>query len=87
MTEIPGSDWTGKFDRSAALLQVPINADWRKIPGSVSHVFSHFSLELQVFAAEVSQSKRAPENCWWSSEVDEEALPSVMRKVVDLARG
>jgi A/G-specific adenine glycosylase len=86
MSEIPGSDWTPKFDRSAALLHVPLEADWRKIPGAVSHVFSHFSLELQVFAAKVSQRKRAPENCWWSLEVDAEALPSVMRKVVDHAR-
>jgi A/G-specific adenine glycosylase len=86
MTEIPGSDWIAKFDRKSALLQAPLKADWRKITGSVSHVFSHFSLELQVFAAEVSLKTRAPENAWWSQEVDSEALPSVMRKVVALAR-
>jgi A/G-specific adenine glycosylase len=86
MSEIPGSDWLPKFDRPSALLQAPLKAEWRKVPGSVAHVFTHFSLELQVFAAEVSQGKRAPENCWWSHEVDAEALPSVMRKVVDLAR-
>jgi A/G-specific adenine glycosylase len=86
MTEIPGSDWVSKFDRQAALLQAPLRADWRKVTGSVSHVFTHFSLELQVFAAEVSQKTRAPENAWWSQEVDAEALPSVMRKAVDLAR-
>jgi A/G-specific adenine glycosylase len=86
MTEIPGSDWLSKFDRKAALLQAPLDADWRKISGSVSHVFSHFSLELRVFATEVSQRTRAPENSWWSHEVDAEALPSVMRKVVELAR-
>ncbi len=87
MTEIPGSDWLAKFDRKTALLQAPIEADWRKITGSVSHVFTHFSLELQVFVAEISQGTQAPENCWWSHEVDAEALPSVMRKVVELARG
>jgi A/G-specific adenine glycosylase len=86
MSEIPGSDWLPEFDRKTALLQAPLKADWRKVAGSVSHVFSHFSLELQVFAAEVSQNAQAPENCWWSQEVDAEALPSVMRKVVDLAR-
>lgn len=87
MTEIPGSDWLGKFDKKTALLQAPLNADWHKVTGSVSHVFSHFSLELQVFVADVSEKTRAPENSWWSQEVDAEALPSVMRKVVDLARG
>ncbi|BCJ90164.1 A/G-specific adenine glycosylase [Terrihabitans soli] len=86
MTEIPGSDWLPKFDKQPALEQAPLKAEWRKLTGSVNHVFSHFSLELQVFAAEVAQKTRAPENCWWSQEVDAEALPSVMRKVVDLAR-
>jgi A/G-specific adenine glycosylase len=86
MTEIPGSDWLSTFDRKAALLQAPLEANWRKVTGSVSHVFSHFSLELQIFTAEVSQNTRAPENAWWSQEVDAEALPSVMRKAVELAR-
>jgi A/G-specific adenine glycosylase len=86
MTEIPGSDWLSKFDKKAALSQAPLDADFRKVTGSVSHVFTHFSLEIQVFAAEVSQKTKAPENAWWSKEVDAEALPSVMRKVVDLAR-
>jgi A/G-specific adenine glycosylase len=86
MTEIPGSEWVSTFDKKAALLEAPLQADFRKVTGSVSHVFSHFSLELQVFAAEVSQKTRAPENTWWSLEVDDEALPSVMRKIVDLAR-
>jgi A/G-specific adenine glycosylase len=86
MTEIPGSEWISKFDRKAALLETPLQAEFKKVTGSVNHVFSHFSLELQVFAAEVSQKTKAPENCWWSLEVDDEALPSVMRKVVDLVR-
>lgn len=86
MAEFPGSDWTAKFDREAAMAQAPLTAKWRKRTGSVTHVFSHFSLELQVFAAEVSQDTRAPETCWWSHEADVEALPSVMRKVLALGR-
>jgi A/G-specific adenine glycosylase len=87
MAEIPGSDWLAKFDKERALADAPFEANWQKVPGSVSHVFSHFSLELRVFTAEVSRNTRAPENCWWSREIDAEALPSVMRKVVDLVRG
>jgi A/G-specific adenine glycosylase len=86
MAEIPGSGWLAKFDRKTALTEAPFAAEWRKLTGSVSHVFSHFSLELQVFAARVPQRTEAPENCWWSHEIDAEALPSVMRKIVDLAR-
>ncbi len=87
MTELPGTDWTDRFDRKAALEQAPVKAAWRRRTGSVRHVFSHFSLELQVFAAEVSQRTRAPDGCWWSLEADAEALPSVMRKALELGRG
>jgi A/G-specific adenine glycosylase len=86
MAEIPGSDWLSKFSRETALTQAPLAADWRKVTGGVNHVFSHFSLELQVFAARVPQRTKAPEDCWWSHEIHAEALPSVMRKVVELAR-
>jgi A/G-specific adenine glycosylase len=87
MTELPGTDWSDSFNRKTALDQAPLKAEWRRRTGVVRHVFSHFSLELQVFAAEVSQRTRAPGNCWWSLEADAEALPSVMRKALELGRG
>jgi len=91
MAEIPSSDWTAERGSSEeALASAPVAArSWRTLTGSVGHVFSHFALELGVLAARVPQRTPAPENCWWSppSELDGEALPSVMRKVVALARG
>ena len=61
-------------------------ADWRFM-GTARHVFSHFALELSVFRAVFSLDTAAPEGCWWSLEVEKEALPGVMRKVETVARG
>ncbi|MGO9049277.1 MAG: A/G-specific adenine glycosylase [Xanthobacteraceae bacterium] len=57
---------------------------WRRLPGMVRHVFTHFPLELSVHAAELPANTRAPEGMRWVkiSELDGEALPSLMRKVV-----
>jgi A/G-specific adenine glycosylase len=90
MTEIPGTSWTHNFDlaeaRGAAKEIAPFVADraWRRLPGSVHHVFTHFPLELTVFVAEVPKSTRAPAGMRFvqRSKLDGEALPTLMRKVV-----
>ena len=90
MTEIPGTGWTHNFDlaeaRRAAKEIAPFVADraWRRLPGSVHHVFTHFPLELTVFVAEVPKSTRAPAGMRFvqRSKLDGEALPTLMRKVV-----
>jgi A/G-specific adenine glycosylase len=55
----------------------------------VTHVFTHFPLELQVYAAEVPASTRAPAGMRWVALADlaGEALPNVMRKVLAHALG
>jgi A/G-specific adenine glycosylase len=82
MMEVPGSAWTAKPRN-----QPPVDADWRRLPGKVEHTFSHFHLETTVLAALVAGAKPPP-NCRWvgADEVDGEALPSLMRKVVAHAR-
>lgn len=87
MVELPGSDWGTDYDEDAALMQAPLGVAWQRKVGVVRHVFSHFALEITVFTARVAQDTPAPEGMWWSDEIDAEALPGVMRKVVDLARG
>jgi A/G-specific adenine glycosylase len=56
---------------------------WRRLPGVVRHVFTHFPLELVVYAAEVQRRTRAPKGMRFVKLValDGEALPSLMRKV------
>ncbi len=50
----------------------------------VTHVFTHFPLELVVYAAKVPRNARAPDGARWISisELKDEALPTVMRKVL-----
>jgi A/G-specific adenine glycosylase len=86
MSEVPGSEWTHDFDVRLASRSAPRlpRATWRRIPGVVRHVFTHFPLELAVFVTEVPRATRAPKDTRWVSLADApgEALPNVMRKVL-----
>jgi A/G-specific adenine glycosylase len=80
MTEVPTTVWTSSRQRLDA--NAPFAAKWKKITGRVEHTFTHFHLELDVYAAEIARAPEA-EGRWVSvSELDREALPSVMRKVL-----
>jgi A/G-specific adenine glycosylase len=93
MTEVPTTEWTNAFDADSALDQAPrlsrAKVNWRRIPGVVTHVFTHFPLQLVVYRAEVSAKTSAPEGTRWIAlaDVAGEALPNVMRKVVAHALG
>jgi A/G-specific adenine glycosylase len=87
MTEVPGSDWAQDFDVRSALDAAPRlrgKPAWRKLPGVVSHVFTHFPLELNVFVTELPRATPAPKGARWAprATLAGEALPTVMRKVL-----
>jgi A/G-specific adenine glycosylase len=88
MTEVPNTPWTADFDADAALSAAPALArarpQWRRLPGVVSHVFTHFPLELTVYRAQVPAGIPAPEGARWTplAALGGEALPSLMRKVL-----
>jgi A/G-specific adenine glycosylase len=88
MTEVPTTQWTHDFDADEALREAPrlkrARPKWRRVPGVVSHVFTHFPLELVVYRAETPVGATAPAGARWIplSELGGEALPSLMRKVV-----
>lgn len=83
-TELPGTEWLGTpLAADVALDQVPMPAKWPRI-GEVRHVFTHFELRLTVFAASVSEIQ-ANGFLHQITELQETALPSVMRKCVRLA--
>jgi A/G-specific adenine glycosylase len=88
MTEVPTSEWTHDFDKATALAHAPrlgrSTPKWRRLPGVVTHVFTHFPLEVVVYAAGVSASTRAPDASRWVALADlpGEALPNLMRKVL-----
>ena len=93
MTEVPMTEWSVDFDESDALGAAPRlsstrrggkkKISWRRLPGVVRHVFTHFPLELTVYLAELPATTPAPAEARWIAiaGIAGEALPSVMRKV------
>jgi A/G-specific adenine glycosylase len=88
MTEVPTTPWSHDFDPAGALADAPRLArtrlEWRRRPGVVRHVFTHFPLELTVYAADAPARSRPPAGTRWVAlaELPGEALPNVMRKVL-----
>jgi A/G-specific adenine glycosylase len=90
MSEVPTTEWSNDFAASNALDSAPRFASlrqplaWRKTAGVVRHVFTHFPLELIVYMSEVPPRTAAPKGTRWTkvAELDGEALPSLMRKVI-----
>ena len=87
MTEVPGSDWRAGQDDKTALKQAPAVkgiARWHRRAGVVTHVFTHFPLELAVYTAHAPARARAPEGMRWVpvATLGDEALPNVMRKAI-----
>jgi A/G-specific adenine glycosylase len=82
MMEVPSSDWAESFPGDDA--GAPLATAWRKLPGLVEHTFTHFHLELKVWVAtSPAPAARGPEWRWVkTTELRDEALPSIMRKVV-----
>jgi A/G-specific adenine glycosylase len=90
MTEVPGTEWSEDFATETALEFAPFPADWKRTPGEVKHTFTHFHLRLEVYRADLSaEDTAASDKDWWSppQSVQEEALPTVMRKALAAAFG
>jgi len=91
MTEVPTTTWAHDFDDARALEEAPklARARWRRIPGVVTHVFTHFPLDLVVYVTPIPATTRAPKGARWVALADlpGEALPNLMRKVVAHALG
>jgi A/G-specific adenine glycosylase len=90
MMEVPCGPWREDPQPGTdPLVEAPLTARWSKVSGTVRHVFTHFELELEVYCAMVQSgasihARAEPERCKWVKrrDLDDEALPSVMRKVV-----
>jgi A/G-specific adenine glycosylase len=87
MTEVPTSHWLAAQDDKAALQAAPELkgiARWHRRAGVVTHVFTHFPLELVVYTASVAARSGAPEGMRFVpiATLEDEALPNIMRKVI-----
>jgi A/G-specific adenine glycosylase len=88
MMEVPSTPWLSAA-LSDAGSHAPIKATWRKLSATVEHTFTHFHLELAILRAETIGGEIPGEGTYrWvgRDDLDGEALPTVMRKVVAAAR-
>ncbi len=89
MTEIPSTDWReGGVDEAEAVTAAPHAAEWRVLDGAVRHTFTHFHLELEIWAARLPGSPQI-EGAYWCrlDDLGAQALPTVMKKIVKQALG
>lgn len=86
MAELPGTEWKPDHDPLSALAAQPMPLAWTVANEAVRHVFTHFPLELAVFAARVPAGATAPEGMRFTplAQLDEEPLPTLMRKAIDV---
>lgn len=90
MIEVPSTEWLDELPAlQTAMRAAPLRGDWWQVPGAVSHVFTHFKLELVVHVALVPMDAALTfwadgARCRWVSRraLGGEALPSVMRKII-----
>ena len=79
MMEVPSGDWA---ESEVFRDDPPVAADWRLLPGLVTHVFTHLQLELQVRAARID-GRRSLGGVWVPVEkFGDHPLPTLTRKVV-----
>ncbi|MGQ2909912.1 MAG: A/G-specific adenine glycosylase [Aliihoeflea sp.] len=85
MAEVPSTGWTSRTDGELVPGAAPFAATW-EVSGSISHVFTHFALELTVFRAEIAE-KPVENGGWWArlEDIHTEALPTVMKKAIEAA--
>lgn len=89
MSEFPGSEWQVGNWPVDAISAAPLKTRWKKLNLQVEHVFTHFALRLDVYAGEANAGVTAPDGMRFVHEdgLADEALPSLMRKVIAVVTG
>lgn len=87
MWQFPTEEWTevsarSAFAEKARAKSAPFEAAWSRVPGLVTHTFTHFHLELAVYRA-AATARVNPDRGRFVKRRDLEgyALPSLMQKV------
>ena len=85
MLELPGAPWRAEpWPMAEALTHAPQPADWR-LAGQATHGFTHFTLVMDVYTAQVGQIT-ADGLLRDADMLADEALPTAMRRCVRVAR-
>lgn len=86
MLEVPSTDWRAESwteDEASAL--APFKARWDE-RGQITHVFTHFTLHMQVWRCEAAAGWEPDSGQWYAvDQIDALALPSVMKKAIRAA--
>lgn len=86
MLQPPLGPWTDEFpSMKDAVLQAPFRADWKKRAGIVRHGFTHFELEIEVYATDLAKRPEAEGQWVARNDLRSSALPTVMRKILSHA--
>ncbi len=84
MMEVPCSGWSTA--RAAGIESAPLKACWQRLEAPVEHTFTHFRLVLAVYRSRISAARsiKLRGDARWvaRADLDREALPALMRKVI-----
>jgi A/G-specific adenine glycosylase len=83
MMEVPSTEWREKAPSARqTAAAAPAPATWRVLPGEVRHTITHFELVLTVWTARCAKRPRV-QGVWCAGErLAEQALPTVMKKII-----
>lgn len=82
MMEVPSSPWDENGDQGEAVTHAPVYVGWQPVDDTVRHIFTHFVLELNVLRGTLTSAKHV-DGVWVAlDDLDKQALPTVMKKVV-----
>jgi A/G-specific adenine glycosylase len=84
MRALPDDQWTARLDGHGT---PPAPANWQKLSLQVSHVFTHFSLLLDIAVTSWPAGADDPEDGeWWPlKSLDKAGLPTLFRKASEAA--
>jgi A/G-specific adenine glycosylase len=86
--ELPGGPWEAAQRAAVGPGQAPFAASWRRLPGEVEQAFTHFTLRLTLYAAEVGRAAPGAEGQIWINPdlASSAGFSSLMLKAVAYAR-
>lgn len=85
MRALPTGSWA---HASSGIEGAPVpGIDWRIAPDRVTHVFTHFTLELSLASGRAEGHEAPADSEWWAIDaLDSAGLPTVFAKAAQLAR-
>jgi A/G-specific adenine glycosylase len=83
MIELPSSEWRAEPWGEEAVAEAPVATEWRALPGTVQHGFTHFRLELALMAGTIAE----PIGGIWArpDQFRDYAFPTLTKKLVSHA--